>query len=133
MMGFIPKVGSLGVILVVGPSACSSLDSTAKMAAADGMSSDQYRAAYEIAAARCNSQTSACSAFSSRDECIKTKLKVSAADARLQRCANDVDETHVESCVAEIERRQCGTGIARLEACQELELCPDVSVEGFHL
>lgn len=130
MVSFISRAGALGVIFVAGLSACSSLNPGAKAPYADGMSRDQYRAAYAIASARCDRQTSACSAFSSHDECIRAKLDVSAADTRLPRCSNDVDQTKVQSCVAEIEQRQCGTGIARLEACQKSELCPYVSEEG---
>jgi hypothetical protein len=129
MVSFISKVSWLGVILLSGLSACSRPGPHAKAAFAHGMSAEQYRAAYEIAAARCDRQTNACSAFSSHDECIKAKLEVSAADAQLPRCSNDVDQTKVQSCIAEIERRRCGTGIARLEACQKSELCPYVSEE----
>jgi hypothetical protein len=129
-VSFISKAGSLGLIFVAGLSACSGLTPGAKAAYADGMSRDQYRTAYAIASARCDRQTNACSAFSSHDECIRAKLEASAADARLPRCSNDVDQTKVQSCVAEIEQRQCGTGIARLEACQKSELCPYVSEEG---
>jgi hypothetical protein len=130
MVSFISKTGSLGVIFVASLSACGSLNPGAKAASADGMSRDQYRAAYAIASARCDRQTNACSAFSSHDECLQAKLAASAADTRLPRCSNDVDQTKVQSCVAEIEQRQCGTGIARLEACQKSELCPYVSEEG---
>jgi hypothetical protein len=130
MVSFISKAGSLGVIFMVGLNACSGLNPGAKTVYVDGMSTDQYRAAYAIASARCERQTNACSAFSSRDECIRAKLDVSAADTRLPRCSNDVDQTRVQACVAELEERQCGTGIARLEACQRSELCPYVSEEG---
>ena len=130
MVSFISKAGALGVIFVAGLSACSSLNPGAKAAYADGMSKDQYRAAYAIAAARCDRQTNACSTFSSHDDCIRAKLDVSAVDTRLRRCSNDVDQTKVQACVAEIEEKQCGTGIARLEACQKSELCPYVSEEG---
>jgi hypothetical protein len=130
MVSFISKAGSLGVIFVAGLSACSGLNPSAKAAYADGMSRDQYRAAYAIASARCARQTNACSTFSSHDECLQAKLDASVADTRLPRCSNDVDQTKVQSCIAEIEQRQCGTGIARLEACQKSELCPCVSEEG---
>jgi hypothetical protein len=118
------------VIFATGLSACSNLNPGAKAAYTDGMSRDQYRAAYAIAAARCDRQTNACSTFSSRDECMRAKLDVSAADARLSRCSNDVDQAKVQACVAEIEQRQCGTGITRLAACQRSELCPYISEEG---
>jgi hypothetical protein len=130
MASFISRVGALGVIFVAGLSACSSLNPGPKASYADGMSTEQYRAAYEIASARCDRQTNACSSFASRDECLEAKLGVSAADTRLPRCSNDVDQTKVQSCVAQIERGQCGTGIAQLDACKKSQLCPYVSVEG---
>jgi hypothetical protein len=130
MASFISRVGASGVIFVAGLSACSSLNPDAKSAYADGMSTEQYRAAYDIASARCDRQTNACSSFSSRNECLQAKLSVSAADTRLPRCSNDVDQTKVQSCVAEIERGHCGTGIAQLGACKQSQLCPYVSEEG---
>jgi hypothetical protein len=130
MASVISKVGGLGVILVAGLSACSSLNPGAQAAYTDGMSTEQYRAAYDIASARCDRQTKACSSFSSHDECIEAKLGVSAADTRLPRCSNNVDQTKVQSCVAQIERGQCGTGIAQIDACRRSQLCPYVSEEG---
>jgi hypothetical protein len=128
MASFIFRVGVLGVIFVAGLSACGSLNP--KTIYADGMSTEQYRAVYEIASARCDRQTSACSSFASRDECLAAKLNVSAAETHLPRCSNDVDQAKVQSCVAEIERGQCGTGIVQLDACKKSQLCPYVSEEG---
>ena len=89
MANFIPRVGGLGVLFVAALSACTSLNPT-QPTYADGMSTDQYRAAYDIASARCDRQTAACSAFSTRDECLEAKLGVSAADTRLSRCSNAI-------------------------------------------
>jgi len=129
MASFICKTG-LSVVILAGLSACGSLNPGAKATYSDGMNTMQYRAAYEIASARCDRQTNACSAFASHDECIQAKLDVSAADTRLPHCTNDVDQAKVDSCVAEIEHNPCGTGIIRLEACQKSQLCPYASEEG---
>ena len=108
--------------------ACKGLQPTAKTTL--GMSRDQYRAAYEIASARCDRQTNACSAFASRAECLDAKLGASAAATRLPRCSNDVDQVKVQLCVEQIRQGQCGTGIAQLAACQKSALCPYQSEEG---
>jgi hypothetical protein len=129
MLKFISKVGSLALICVAGLSACS-LNPNAKSVYADGMTAEEYRAAYEIASARCDRQTNSCSPASSRDQCIEKKLDVSASDTRLRRCSNPVDQARVDACADEIRRGQCGTGIARLEACSKTELCPYVTEEG---
>lgn len=130
MANSVSKTISFGVIFVAGISGCSGLNPDAKSAAANGMNTDQYSAAYDIAAARCDRQTNACSSFSSRSDCISAKLRLSAEDTRLPHCSNDIDRTKVRACVAEIERGQCGTGIAQLDACRESQLCPYVSEEG---
>jgi hypothetical protein len=129
MSSFIAKFGSLGALCVAGLSACS-LNPGAKTEYADGMTADQYRAAYQIADARCDRQTNSCSSFASRDECIAAKLDLSAADARLRRCSHRVDPSDVNSCVAQIEHGQCGSGITQLSACKKAELCPYTSEEG---
>lgn len=94
------------------------------------MTTDEYAAAYQIAAARCARQTNVCSSFASRDQCLQAKLGASAADARLTRCSNPVDPAQVQSCVSEIKRGSCGSGIAQLAACRGAELCPYISEEG---
>jgi hypothetical protein len=123
------KVGSLAMMCAAGFCACG-LNPNAKTVYADGMTAEEYRAAYQIASARCDRQTNSCSAFSSRDQCLETKLDVSAAETRLRRCSDPVDQARVASCVTEIRSRQCGTGIVHLEACAKAELCPYVSEEG---
>jgi hypothetical protein len=130
MFSFISKLGSVSVLLVAGLGACSSLNPGAKVAYADGMTADQYRAAYQIASARCDRQTNACSSFSSHDQCVEAKLAVSASDAHVRHCSNQVDPADVQACVSEIERGQCGSGIAALAACKTPNLCPYVSQEG---
>jgi hypothetical protein len=122
------KVGSLVVMFVAGLSACDM--NPLKTVYADGMTAEEYRAAYQIASARCDRQTNGCSASSSHDQCIATKLDKSAEDTRLRRCSNPVDPERVDACVAEIRRGQCGSGIVHLEACGKSELCPYVSEEG---
>jgi hypothetical protein len=114
--------------LLAGLAGCSL--NPAKPVYADQMTAGQYRAAYDIASARCDRQTNACSSFSSHDQCIQAKLDVSAEDTRLRNCPHRVDQSKVQSCVAEIERGQCGTGIAQLAACRQNELCPYTSEEG---
>ena len=123
------KAGSLVVVLVIGLSACS-LNPGAKSTYADGMTADEYGAAYQIASARCDRQTSSCSSFASRDQCVEAKLEASATDARLRRCSDRVDQAQVQACVADIRRGQCNSGIAQLEACTKTELCPYVFEEG---
>lgn len=123
------KAGSMVVMLVIGLSACS-LTPGAKSTHADGMTADEYGAAYQIASARCDRQTNSCSSFVSRDACVEAKLELSAKDTRLRSCSNRVDQRQVRSCVADIERGQCGSGIAQLETCRKSQLCPYVSEEG---
>jgi hypothetical protein len=122
------KVASLVVMFVAGFSACDM--NPLKTVYADGMTAAEYRAASQIAAARCDRQTNGCSVVSSRDQCVATKLDESAAETGLRRCSSPVDPERVDACVAEIRRGQCGTGIVRLEACGKSELCPYVSEEG---
>ncbi len=109
--------------------ACSSTLAP-KAAREDGMTREQYRAAYDIASARCDRQTSACSSYASRDACIEDKLRASAADTRLPRCSNEVDPTEVRACVSQISQGRCGTGILQLQACKKSALCPYQSEEG---
>lgn len=123
------KAGSLVVVIVIGLSACS-LNPGAKSTYADGMTADEYGAAYQIASARCDRQTNTCSSFASRDQCVEAKFEASATDARLRRCTNRVDQAQLHSCVADVERGQCGSGIVQLEACRKSELCPYHSDEG---
>ncbi len=118
----------IGSICVVALCACSL--GPHRLAYADGMTEDEYRAAYQIAGARCDRQTNACASFASRDACIRAKLVASAADTSLMRCSEPIDPSQLQSCVSEIERGQCGSGIARLKACRQSALCPYVSEEG---
>ena len=122
------KVGSLVVMFIAALSACDL--NPLKTVYADGMTAEEYRAAYQIASARCDRQTNTCSAPSSHDQCVATKLDKSAADSGLRRCSNPVDPARVDVCVADIRRGRCGSGIAQLEACQRTELCPYGSREG---
>ena len=122
------KVGSLVVMFVAGLSACDL--NPLKTVYSDGMTAQEYRAAYQIAAARCDRQTNGCSVVSSHDQCLSTELDQSAADTGLRRCSNPVDPARVDACVAQIRRGQCGSGIVHLEACHKAELCPYVSEEG---
>lgn len=119
---------SMGAALLTGLSGCSL--NPAKPVYADQMTVGQYRAAYDIAAARCDRQTSSCSSFSSRDQCMRLELDASANDARLRSCSHRVDQAKVQACVASIEHGQCGSGIGQLEACKQNELCPYHSEEG---
>ena len=130
MLKRILKASSLGVMFVAGVSACADLEPGAKSVHENGMTADEYAAAYQIAAARCDRQTNVCSSFPTRDQCIQAKLDASATETRLRRCSNPIDRSKVQSCVAEIKSGQCGRGIARLEACDKSELCPYVSEEG---
>jgi hypothetical protein len=124
------KASSLGVMFVAGVSACANVEPSAKSVHQNGMTADEYAAAYQIAAARCDRQTEGCSSYSTRDQCIEAKLEASAAETRLRRCSDPVDRSKVQSCVAEIKLGQCGRGISKLEACDKSELCPYVTEEG---
>jgi hypothetical protein len=119
---------SMLAVLLAGLGGCSL--NPAKPVYADQMTAGQYRAAYDIASARCDRQTDSCSSFSSHEQCVQAKLDVSAEDARLRACSHRVDPSKVQSCVAEIERGQCGSGITQLAACKQNELCPYTSEEG---
>ena len=130
MLKFMWRVGSLGIVLAAAPSACGGLAPNATPKYADGMTAGQYRAAYEVASARCDRQTDTCSSFATRDRCIEAKLDTSAADMRLRGCSNHVDEAQVRSCAAEIRSGVCGSGITQIKACKHAALCPYVSEEG---
>jgi hypothetical protein len=122
--------GIFGVGLVgVMASSCVSLP-TPTEATSRHAQDDRYRAAYQIAAARCDRQTPACEAragvhYASRDACIAAKLPGSATAADLDYCASYPLRDHrLGECVAEIRSGQCGTGISGATACQGMNLCP---------
>jgi hypothetical protein len=117
LIGILPACGSH---YAPGPKEFSSGDLTTA----------EYGAAYRIAAARCDRQTGACSSYPSRDECIRSKLVPSAADARLEQCEQPVDDARVDACVTAIRGGECGTGITAIAACRPNAICPYVPQEG---
>ena len=94
------------------------------------LTSDEYKAAYRIAVARCDRQTSSCDPFPSRKACLDAKLVLTAKESRLLDCARPVDPSRLERCVAVVRRGECGTGIAHVDACRAASLCPDPSESG---
>jgi hypothetical protein len=122
--------GIFGVVLVgVMAASCTSLPTPTELASRHAEDA-RYRAAYEIAAARCDRQTPACERragvhYASRDACIAAKLPNSAKEADLDYCASyPLREHDLGECVSEIRSGQCGTGIASATACQGMNLCP---------
>lgn len=113
-------VGAMAASCVSVPAATEPMSST----------SDRYRVAYEIAAARCDRQTPECEhragvQYASRDACIAAKLPLSAAEADIDLCASyPLREHDLGECVAEIRSGQCGTGISAATACRGKNLCP---------
>jgi hypothetical protein len=117
----------LVVSVVAAISACGSIST---LPLDPGSESARYRAAYEIAGARCDRQTPACEAragvhYASRDECIAAKLADSAKQADLDMCAAyAIRNYQLSACVAEVRAGRCGTGVANVAACQGRNLCP---------
>lgn len=83
----------------------------------------EYRAAREMATARCDRRAGACVPYPSREACVDSKILPSATDANLLQCSSAVDEDRLSRCLSEIRRTACGTGIRDLEDCNEGQLC----------
>jgi hypothetical protein len=116
--------------LAVGVTAISACASVSTQPLTPGSESARYRAAREIAAARCDRQTPACERragvhYASREECIAAKLADSAKQADLDTCAYySLHEHELGACVAEVRAGRCGTGVANVAACRGRNLCP---------
>ena len=123
------RVGALGLTVMSAAAACDAYDARAPVSATE-LNSAEYTAARSIAAARCDRQKAGCQTFASRDACIREKILPSAADARLKRCYDAIDQDQLERCIDEIRERPCGSGIVGLPECRRASLCPDVPEEG---
>jgi len=121
---------AVGVVLAGAISSCAYMPAGARDPGSWKPSSDQYRAAYQIAAARCDRRTPACDAstgvhYASRDACIAAKLPKSAEEADLDVCASyALRVVELDQCVAEIKSGQCGSGLAGASTCRGKDLCP---------
>jgi hypothetical protein len=130
MRGFsmLRSIIGVGLVGVMGAS-CASLPTLAEPTSWN-LRSDRYRAAYEIAAARCDRQTPACESragvhYASRDACIEAKLPTSVVEAHLDYCASyALRASNLSACVAGIQSGQCGTGVSPVSACRGPSLCP---------
>ena len=126
----IAKSGPLGLTWLVALGACDRSQPVARAVSTSDLTSNEYNAAYRIAAARCDRQTPACSSFASREACLRSKLASSAADVRLEDCSDPILDGHLNACVNAIQHAACGTGITGIEACHPRAICPYVAEEG---
>lgn len=124
-------MGALGVVAAI--SACAHLPTAGS---GRDPSTDEYVAAYQIAAARCDRQTPSCESrvgvhYATRDACIAAKLRPSVEEADLKYCAYyPLHDSALNECVSAIRSKECGTGVAVLVACRGKTLCPFASEEG---
>lgn len=132
------KLGSIGGALAGAVLLCACQPARALDPPRADAKSDRYRAAYQIAAARCDRRTPSCESqtgdhYDSREACIAAKLPASATEADLGYCASySLREYDLDACLTEIRSGQCGTGISNISACRGRNLCPWDSFEALY-
>jgi hypothetical protein len=124
VLGAILGISSMTPLL-----ACEPSGPAAAPVKASELTADEYKAAYTIAVARCDRQTSSCDPYPSRSACLEAKLLLSAREARLLECSTPVAAQQLARCVAIVRSGTCGTGIAHLDECRRWSLCPYVDSE----